>query len=52
MRQGWDLQIHEMGQLSLTLSLVSCSIAENGNEVSQKYYRQDWLVRMSSDKQG
>jgi hypothetical protein len=44
-----DLPVHEIEQLSLVLSLVSCSFAEFGKAVSRKYYQKEWLVRMSSD---
>jgi hypothetical protein len=36
-----DLPVHEMEQLSLALSLVSCSFAGFGKAESQKYYKKE-----------
>jgi hypothetical protein len=37
-----DSPIHEMEQLSLALSLVSCSFAGFVKEVSREYYEKEW----------
>jgi hypothetical protein len=43
-----DLPAHEMEQLSLALSFVSCSLSGFGKAESQKHYRQEWLVWLAS----